>query len=280
MDRQVTKQLLLSSNYWVLNKDMVKMLGLETAFLLSNFAEAETMMADEKGWFYQTVDTIEKMTTLSRHKQDQCIKQLEDKGILEKEVRGIPPKRYFKINYKCLTNQFVNFQQINMRNFNKSICKKSATNKESSYKESSYKESTVISGGLSKQDKNLVIEEWNKLNLQNLVSINSNTKRHTMLVARIKEYGLDNVIQAIQQINDSSFLKGQNSRNWTITFDWLVRPNNFIKVLEGNYNDEGGQGGEFTGRNKENIREDEIKKPDYSHIGFKGTGEIEEGDYF
>ena len=140
MQQSLTKQLLLSSNYWVLNKDVVKLLGLEAAFLLSNFAEAEQIMADEDGWFYQTSDTVEDMTTLSRHKQDQCIKQLEDMGILEKDVRGIPPKRYFKINYECLTNQFVKNQQINMRNFDKSICKKSATNKESIYKKSNYKE--------------------------------------------------------------------------------------------------------------------------------------------
>lgn len=133
--RLLTKQLLLSDSYWALNKSMVNLLGLETAFLLSNFAEAESMLADSDGWFYQTAGTVEKITTLSRHKQDQCIKELENKGILKKDVRGVPPKRYFKINYECLTNQFVKSQQINMRNSSKSICQKSATNKEHIYKE-------------------------------------------------------------------------------------------------------------------------------------------------
>jgi len=32
-------------------------------------------------------------------------------------------------------------------------------------------------------------------------------------------------------------LKGQNNKGWTITFDWFIKPNNFIKVLEGNYKD-------------------------------------------
>ena len=58
-----------------------------------------------------------------------------------------------------------------------------------------------------------------------------------MLKARIKEYSLDEVIQAIENIEKSPFLKGQNKNGWMITFDWLIRPNNFPKVLEGNYID-------------------------------------------
>src|SRR5699024_9778444 len=103
---------------------------------------------------------------------------------------------------------------------------------------------------LTKEKINLIIKEWNKLNLQRLVSINSNTKRHDMLKARIKEYSFDEVVQAIQLIDKSSFLKGQNDRNWIITFDWLVRPNNFVKVLEGNYTDKGAKRGKHGERDK------------------------------
>lgn len=82
-----------------------------------------------------------------------------------------------------------------------------------------------------------IIDKWNSLNLNKLVSINSGTKRHTMLNARLKEYGLNTVLEAIDNINRSSFLKGQNNRSWVATFDWFVKPNNFLKVLEGNYID-------------------------------------------
>lgn len=82
-----------------------------------------------------------------------------------------------------------------------------------------------------------IIDKWNALGLQNLKFINSGTKRHIMLQARIKEYGIDAIISAIESISNSSFLRGQNRKGWTITFDWLIKPNNFIKVLEGNYKD-------------------------------------------
>ena len=61
-----------------------------------------------------------------------------------------------------------------------------------------------------------------------------------MLVARIKEYGLDSVLKAVDNIRHSKFLQGKSDskRCWVITFDWFVRPNCFPKVLEGQYNDD------------------------------------------
>ena len=58
-----------------------------------------------------------------------------------------------------------------------------------------------------------------------------------MLTARIRENGLENVTKAIENIRKSSFLQGHNNKGWSIKFDWFVRPNNFPKVLEGNYTD-------------------------------------------
>ena len=56
-----------------------------------------------------------------------------------------------------------------------------------------------------------------------------------MLRARVREYGTEAVLQAIEKIRQSAFLRGQNAKGWVITFEWFVRPNNFPKVLEGNY---------------------------------------------
>ncbi|NFA59497.1 phage replisome organizer N-terminal domain-containing protein [Clostridium sporogenes] len=88
-----------------------------------------------------------------------------------------------------------------------------------------------------------IIDKWNSLNLNKLVSINSGTNRYKLTNARIKEYGLEAILQAIDNIKDSSFLRGQNKKGWTIKYDWLVKPNNFIKVLEGNYTDKEGVNG-------------------------------------
>ena len=82
-----------------------------------------------------------------------------------------------------------------------------------------------------------VVEAWNSLGINPIMKITGSSTRSGMLRARISEYGVDAVINAIAQNNDSSFLKGQNKSGWTVSFDWFVRPNNFLKVMEGRYSD-------------------------------------------
>lgn len=82
-----------------------------------------------------------------------------------------------------------------------------------------------------------VVEAWNSLGINPIMKITGSSTRGGMLRARISEHGVDAVINAIAQINDSSFLKGQNKSGWTVSFDWFVRPNNFLKVMEGRYSD-------------------------------------------
>lgn len=60
-------------------------------------------------------------------------------------------------------------------------------------------------------------------------------KRRELVRARIRQHGKEAFMLAIRRATQSDFLKGQNDRQWKMTFDWLVKPNNFIKVLEGNY---------------------------------------------
>ena len=117
---------------------------------------------------------------------------------------------------------------------------------------------------LDKKDIDTIINTWNTLGLQQLQAINSNTKRHTMLKARIGEYTLGTVLGAIESIDKSQFLKGQNNRGWTITFDWFVKPNNFLKVLEGNYIDKKGDSKDGTYRQSDR---DDFEQ--YRDIGIK-----------
>ena len=90
-----------------------------------------------------------------------------------------------------------------------------------------------------------VIEEWNKLQevgINPIRDIKPSSKRCQLLKGRIREYGIDEVLNAISNVRNSDFLRGENNRGWMITFDWFVKPNNFIKTLEGNYNKEGQHG--------------------------------------
>ncbi len=99
---------------------------------------------------------------------------------------------------------------------------------------------TVSKDTVCRTDVQRITKKWNSLaqcGIKPVNSINPKTKRYDMLKARIRMYGVDKVLEAMENIKNSAFLCGNNKNGWTITFEWFVRPNNFIKVLEGNYTD-------------------------------------------
>lgn len=65
--------------------------------------------------------------------------------------------------------------------------------------------------------------------------------RKKAIAARWKEYGGDLATfeTMFNMAEASDFLKGKNDRNWTATFDWLLKADNMAKVLEGNYKNKG-----------------------------------------
>ena len=97
---------------------------------------------------------------------------------------------------------------------------------------------TVSNETVCQTNVQLVVEAWNKLQdygINPVSKISNTSKRCHSLVARIRQYGITEVLSAIERIKRSDFLQGKNSKGWVITFDWFVLPNNFPKVLEGNY---------------------------------------------
>ena len=124
MQEKTFKQLLMSSNYYTLNKQVVKTLGIEPAFLLTILIEASDGLADDEGWFYQTIEKIGELTGIGRHKQDKIIKDLIESKILEQKNKGIPCKRYFKINYEIIENLVFQKQQTSLSQNDKLDCKK------------------------------------------------------------------------------------------------------------------------------------------------------------
>lgn len=87
-----------------------------------------------------------------------------------------------------------------------------------------------------------VIFAWNSLSnfgVKPVSKMASTSTRYKSLVARIKQNSLDDVLLAIEKIKNSDFLTGKSS-DFIITFDWFVKPNNFVKVLDGNYDNRTG----------------------------------------
>ena len=82
-----------------------------------------------------------------------------------------------------------------------------------------------------------IIEKWNTLSVYGvkpIKKIGNGTQVFKQLCARVREYGIEDVLSAIDMIKDSDFLLGR-VKGFTITIDWFSKPNNFQKIYNGNY---------------------------------------------
>ena len=85
------------------------------------------------------------------------------------------------------------------------------------------------------EDVRQVFEAWQSLGIQKLRKVpDSSTNAGKMLRARIKDYGIGSVLEAVEIVRASDFLMGR-ATDFQITFDWFVKPNNFLKIVNGNY---------------------------------------------
>lgn len=65
---------------------------------------------------------------------------------------------------------------------------------------------------------------------------NLSDARKKAIKARINNgYTIEDFTELFKKAQESDFLKGKNDRNWTATFDWLIKDANMAKVLDGNY---------------------------------------------
>lgn len=67
-------------------------------------------------------------------------------------------------------------------------------------------------------------------------------KRKDAVRARVRERGKKSLATVFEKAAASDFLNGTNDRGFFATFDWIICPNNFIKVLEGNYDNRNNNG--------------------------------------
>ena len=81
-----------------------------------------------------------------------------------------------------------------------------------------------------------ITDAWNDLGLGQVRRIPRESKRMKLLCALVNDYGLDAVLATIARVRNSYFLCGQRENGWTANFDWLIKPDNFLKVMEGQYN--------------------------------------------
>ena len=165
-------------------------------------------------------------------------------GIVEKkQERG---ENSFSNNVYTLT--------INLRNIQNVYTQNEDTGNEDSRNENTGNEDSnnnnLNNNNLNNNRGNIDYQQIADLYNETCVSFPRLTKlsesRKKAIRARLKQYSVDDFRRMFEMAESSDFLKGKNDRNWSATFDWMVKDANMAKILDGNYNDkkEGGDNGE------------------------------------
>lgn len=216
---------------------------------------------DGSYWTYNSVSAFcELFPYLSKNTIIRALKKLSDEGIIKEAVfndAAFDRTKWYAITdkgYAIINSGFAQNEQRHLPKMNKSdlpnlgepIPNEYQINTHINNNISNSKELDCPSGSEERSvqaEVKEVLLAWNKLSdygIAPVKKIGSGSKRASCLRARLREYGIEDVLTAIANIRESDFLKGKNNRGWIITFDWFVLPTNFPKVLEGNYNNRNG----------------------------------------
>lgn len=84
-----------------------------------------------------------------------------------------------------------------------------------------------------------VVDMYNEICLSLPKVTVMNDSRRKAIKTITDRYSLADVQQVFLKAEKSDFLKGGGDRNFVASFDWLMKDKNFVKTLEGNYDNRG-----------------------------------------
>lgn len=90
------------TNYISVSRSLVSKFGLHAAVMIGELASEARYWSGkgelDDGWFYSTMENVENATGLSEHFQRQAVKCLVEAKLIEVAYKGLPRKRYFRVN--------------------------------------------------------------------------------------------------------------------------------------------------------------------------------------
>jgi len=208
---------------------------------------SRNLILDELPMFFEKSDTVYRN-----------LKALQEKGLIEyikqgkKDLIRITAKgktwNEFKENNSEKNPSFEENSEKNPSKFGKKSEKqennseKNPTNNNTIY---NYNNTNILNNNIHvknefSQSCEKIKNKWIKIAYEfdlsgKQLKITNNRKR--AINNLLKEYSLEEMLKAMRKIRTSNFLQGNNKTGWQISFDWFTNKSNFLKVLEGNYDD-------------------------------------------
>lgn len=195
--------ILSSDGYIILNKNIMKKIGLYESILLGELCSEYVYWHKEKklegGYFYSTRENIEAETTLSHHQQRKALKTLINLGFVEIIEKDMPKKVYYKINeeriYKFLIEE--DLEVTDVKKFN----------------DKTLKNLTSSSEKIERQD----VKNFN---------INNNNNINNNILSNLIENNVANISKVIDKIDYETIFKKN------IEYDILIQDEKIKDLLQ------------------------------------------------
>lgn len=236
----IVMSLLSNNGYIIVNKEIIKKIGLHEAIILGEMCSEYTYWERENklkdGFFFSTRENIEENTGLSAYQQREPFKHLVENSIIIEKLVGMPQKKWYSLNMDKL-------YEIFKKDINTDLtpCHKETAHQE--VKKLDDKESR----NLTPSDKETVCHEVKKLDINNNKKNNKNnnkkeSEQKTKYAEKVfltksnfdsltYEYGKDNVNKIIEELDSYKKSTGKVYEDDYITLiRWLKREKEKNKV--------------------------------------------------
>jgi len=234
--------------FWKVEKSIAaKFESPMTALVLADFIGKEATLKKSKqlmkgGWFYYNVLDIEKNLFIGRALRRKIVKQLETSKLitLKKEGSTALNRTHYKINHTAINvitmgSQVTSHEVTNAPASGVTNAPASGVTNDLTYK------NTLV----RTNNKNIPIVPLDVVDLWNEVisfkrAMGLPPKRKKAIEALLKDFpDLAKWREVFLMVENSTFLSGKSKKPWKgCNLDWCINPNNWIKILEGNYTDE------------------------------------------
>ncbi len=207
-----------STGYFVLNKNLIKIFGLQLAVYITNLMDKlqyfmQNDILEEDGSFFLTIDDQEEHTGLSTRQIRSCKSKLKELDILHTELRGAPPKEFYLIDFNKLEKVIANSNPDNSLVLRVTKCKgkrlKNCTNiKENKYKEiryNDYKKEKNTKKKKSKNDQFLPLARKLSETIQSTKNISHTTQQ-------LKKWADE--IRKLSELQQVSYQRIDKALNW------------------------------------------------------------------
>lgn len=212
-----------------------------------HFTQAETRLyfyllylwnsTGRKEWFELKTSMVEHYADINPKTLTRCRESLKKRGLInfkQGTTKGKYPYyclRNVKDNVKDNVKENVKDMSIDMSTYieYRDIEKETSSNEE-------VKKAKLPSTTSERMDWGAFMQTFNDMLAPAIPKIQTMSEsRRQRVKAIVKEFGKESIMRVFEQVRRSDFLMGHNKSGWHCDFDWIFKKTNYIKILEGNY---------------------------------------------